>query len=507
MSVAAFDWNATRVRATAGAWGDYALPLALDPPHFDLPLAISLEQTSIIGAAALRQCRQSPREVCHAFLPYLTAHANQGPQWQHGRNSLDVRAACEIVWRRLLTYVADAQGVLLTVPSYLQPAQADTLRQIGERVRVPILGSMPTLLSTAIAGYMEQFWRNAVLVVDVDDYALTLGWVTETAGDAKLIESRAFPHLGLRFWRDRLINTLSDLCVWQHRRDPRDVPNAEQGLYDQLETLTDALVQQRALQVAVQGPTWIKHLLVHPEQTTQFCQPLVKKVVAEADHLLLSLASNEPPRGILLTQAAGRLPGLAAAMKSLIEPGPAQPRRSTKRVSEFHEEDFGENLLFQDDEQPAAGVMTLPAEAPARTAHALAELFRDGELPSRHLETSAPLLAPPPVEHGPPRLHYRGHDYLLRETSFFIGSMFGCQLWFDKNEHPDVAGKHCEIVYDRRAFTLVTRGREPTLVNEQSVVGSVVLHAGDQIRIGAHGPIVRFLGKTLPRNISLVRST
>jgi hypothetical protein len=371
-------------------------------------------------------------------------------------------------------------------------------------VRLPVLGSMPTLLATALAGYAEQFWRYAVLVVDVDDYALTLGWVAETAGNAKLIESRTFPHLGLRFWKDRLLNTLSDLFVWQHRRDPRDVPNAEQCLYDQLETLTDAMVQQRALQLAVQGPNWVKHLLVHPEQTAQFCQPLVKKVVAEADHLFLSAASSEPLRGILLTQAAGRLPGLAAALNALVEPGGMEPRRPLKRVSEVHEEDFGEDLLSHADEPSAVGMMTLPADASARTAHALAERFRDGELPLRHLETSAPLLAAPPADHGPPRLHYHGQDYLLRDIRFVVGSTFGCQLWFDKNEHSEVAGKHCEIVYDRRAFTLVTRSRAPTLVNEQRITGSVVLHTGDQIRLGSRGPVIRFLGKTLPRHLSLI---
>jgi hypothetical protein len=505
MSVAAFDWNATRVRAVAGSWGDYALPVPLDPPHLDLPLAISLAQPSIIGAAALRQCRHSPKEVCHAFLPYLTAHAHQGPQWQLGRQTLDVRAACDLVWRRLHNFAASAQGILLTVPGYLQPAQVETLRQIGERAKLPILGSMPTLLATAIAGHVEQCWREAVLVVDVDEYALTLGWVIEQAGNAQLIESRAFPHLGLRFWKDRLINTLADLFVWQHRRDPRDVPQAEQCLYDQLDTLTDASAHQRAIQLAVQGPSWIKHLLVHPEQTLQFCQPIVNKVVAEAEHLFLNAPSSEMPHGILLTQAAGRLPGLSGAMKTLIEPGMSNERQRAKRLTEFHEEDFGEDLLQHYETQPTGGVMILPAEAPARMVHTLSERFRDGELPHRHLETSAPLLDPPSADFGPPRLHYRGHDYLLRDKSFVVGSMFGCQLWFDKNEHPEVSGKHCEIVYDRRAFTLLTRGSEPTLVNEHAVTGSTILHAGDHIRLGPRGPMLRFLGKTLPRNVLSTR--
>jgi hypothetical protein len=213
----------------------------------------------------------------------------------------------------------------------------------------------------------------------------------------------------------------------------------------------------------------------------------------------LNCPSGEAPRGILLTHAAGRLPGLVGALKSVVQPGPVSDRRRPPK-SEFHEEDFGESLLFHDDEEPG-GVLALSADAPARAAHGLAELFCRGALPLGHLETIVPLAPPPPVDSGPPRLHFRGRDYLLRESAFLVGSQYGCQLCFDKNEHPDVAARHCEIVYERRVFTLYNRSREATLVNDHPVAGSIVLRAGDQIRLGLRGPLLRFLGKTLPRPV------
>ena len=48
------------------------------------------------------------------------------------------------------------------------------------------------------------------------------------------------------------------------------MPLAEQSVFDQLELLTSAALENRPMQLAVKGREWLKHLLVHPEQTVQF---------------------------------------------------------------------------------------------------------------------------------------------------------------------------------------------------------------------------------------------
>ena len=108
---------------------------------------------------------------------------------------------------------------------------------------------------------------------------------------------------------------------------------------------------------------------------------------------------------------------------------------------------------------------------------------------------------PQPADSGPARLHFQGRDYLLRETSFLLGSQFGSHLWFDRHEHPEVAPRHCEIVFEHRAFVLYDHAREGTLINDQPAARSSVLHAGDRIRLGQRGPVVRFLGRSLPRPV------
>src|SRR5436305_841609 len=76
--------------------------------------------------------------------------------------------------------------------------------------------------AAALAGHADQPWSNLALVVDVDDHALTWGAVAAEEGWARLVDFRAAPQLGLRAWKDRLLDAIADRCVRQSRRDPRD---------------------------------------------------------------------------------------------------------------------------------------------------------------------------------------------------------------------------------------------------------------------------------------------
>ena len=395
MTVLALDWNATRLRAVLAPAGHEPLPIALEPPSIDLPLAIALDKNApTVGSTALRKCRSAGHEVCDGFLPYLTAVPGQGPRWDLGGLTLDAHAACGLVWNKIYHLCTNADGIVLTVPDYLRTPQAEALRKLGERRRLPLLGSAPNALSAALVGHSQRLWERSVLVIDVDEHALTLGWVRVLSDKAHLVESRSFPHLGLRIWTDRLINGLADLFVLEHRRDPRDAPLAEQGLFDQLDLLADAGLARRAVPITAHGREWCKHLLVVPEQTETFCRPLVSKAVQEVEHLLRGCPGADWPPSILLTHAAGRLPGLLDALQALRV---AHPSAETKlppfKATAFDEADFGENLLIHDAE-PGLDVHVLSAEAPAQGAHLLAEAFRHGTLRPGHVETIVPLRQP-----------------------------------------------------------------------------------------------------------------
>jgi hypothetical protein len=388
MTVLAMDWNATRLRAVLGAPGQDPLPLPLEPPALELPLAISFDKPAPeVGSHALRQCRSAVQGICQSFLPHLSNQPGQGPRWQ----GLDAHGACELIWRKFSHLGANLQGMVLTVPVYLQTHQANALRKLGEQARLPVIGSIPTHLSAALAGHAEQFWQRSVLVIDLDDHALSLGWVKAVSDKAHLVECRTFPHMGLKHIRERLIDGLADLFVVQHRRDPRDVPAAEQSLFDQLEPLIDAGLKGQAIQLGVHAQQWYKHLLVHPDHTAHFCAPFLRQALSEVASMLSCWPVDEWPRSILLTHDAGRLPGLVEALHSLVLPTTAaETKLPAPKLTNYLDEDFGEGLMCEDATE-RGGVLVLPPEAPARAAHGLAELFRRGILPMGHVETMAPL--------------------------------------------------------------------------------------------------------------------
>ncbi len=490
MTLVALDWNATRIRAVLGPPQDYPLPVPLEPPALELPMALTLERQPKVGLAARRVLRQAPHQVCHGFLPALDIPS--APPWRIGRQTLDAAGAAGHVWQRLHA-VCKRCEIVLALPGYLRHTQADLLRHMAEKLRMIVLGSVPTPLVAGLAAHAEGFWSRSTLVLDADDHALTVTLIKAADDRAHIVETRSVPALGLKAWQDRLINALADLCVWQTRRDPRDTPSAEQSLYEQLDGLFEAAQQQRTVQLGVQGPQWYQNLILQPEQTLSYCAAQVEQTLAEVDHLVLGLPEHEAPDGIVLTHAAGQLPGLADAARTVARAWSRSRDTSLAPGTHTTVDDFGEDLV-RDVAEEMAGVLILPADAPVRAAHALGSHFRRGALERGHQEYLAPLPAPQAVDAGPARLHFQGQDYFLREPSFTLGSHAGCQLHFDAHLHPAVAARHCEIVFDHRTFILFNRSREGTLINDHPVAGSVTLRPGDWIRLGMHGPTVRFLG-------------
>jgi hypothetical protein len=491
LSVVGLELNGTRARGVLGDVGEYPLVLPLEPPAQDLIVALSLEKSTVeVGAAALRLWRHRPHLICHGFLAGL-----MDPQktWSAGRHRLDARQALSHVWRRLEPICRRARGVATTLPAYVARPQAETVLQLGEQARVPVMGSVSAVLAAALAGYAEQAWINAVLIIDIDEHAATLALVKAVDGLAHVLDSRAYPHLGLRAWKDRLLNALADCCVLQTRRDPRDAPLAEQALYEQLDSLLEASSQGRHLHLGIQATSWYQNLLIQPDQTAGFCAQLTRRLLGEMDALLDGLPAEELPGSIVLTHAAGRLPGLTNVLRHVVEAWQQQSSSPYRTGTRLHDEDFGEDLLGETaSEHPVA---VLSADALARSAHAVGAWLVHGDLPRGHLDGVAPLPLPQPVDAGPARLHFQGQEYVLREPSFSLGSHVGCHLVISPQRHPGVAGRHCDIQHDRRAFVLHNRSQGGTLVNDHPVVGSVVLHAGDWIRLGDQGPMLRFLGQ------------
>src|SRR5581483_3443688 len=106
---------------------------------------------------------------------------------------------------------------------------------VADRCRLPVLGSVSSALAAALAAYAEQTWSGLCLVVDADDHALTWSLACVDGAHAAVVGVETVPRLGVRAWKDKLLEAVADRCVRRSRRDPRASAPAEQALYDQLE--------------------------------------------------------------------------------------------------------------------------------------------------------------------------------------------------------------------------------------------------------------------------------
>ncbi|HEX3316334.1 MAG TPA: FHA domain-containing protein [Gemmataceae bacterium] len=484
MKRAALELNASMLRGVAGQRGTYPSPLA--PDQDGIPLVISLERsTPELGHAALAVAREKSHVICRGFLPHVGLAGPKSRKWLVDRHRLDADAAFNLVCAKLLPQVKAVTQLTAALPAYLSPDQAAVIHRLAKKAKLPLVGSLSTPLAAALVGYAEQAWTTSAVVVDLDDHALTLAHVCAIDGQAEIGETRIVPSLALSAWKERLLNSLADVCVWQTRRDPRDTPHAEQHLFDQIDPLLEATLQGRTFQVGVKGTQWYQNLLVTPEQTLHFCGQLLRSLRTEIDRFLETFREGFPV--FVLTHAAGRIPGFAAHLRERQE-ATANQAVTAKPRPKTALEDFGEDLL-ENSGYARTGAVILTADAIARGAHVL-ECD-----PGLHCDEAVPLPLPMPLDAGPARLSFQGQNHYLTGAAFGLGSHGGCQLYFDAARYPAVASRHCEIVFERRAFVLTNRSREGTLVNEGIVHHSIVLQAGDWIRLGAQGPQVRLLGQ------------
>jgi hypothetical protein len=459
--------------------------LCLEGTEMDLPLALSLEDRIIRpGKPGLALARRRPHLACLDFLPHLET----GRTWSAGRHRLDAEAALLHVLELLARQLARSAGVALTLPGYLGEAQRVQVHRLAAAARLRLLGSLPAPLAAAHAAtHGSQPVRlldqpGLVLVIDVDGHALSWSVVERLADrlGVRLVQPSA--PLGRGAWLRRLMDGVALRCIRQSRRDPRESADAEQALFEQLLRLLEEGPASSLAQLSVQGAGWYHHLMLHPDDLVGFTAPLLRQAVGELEAIVQTVEPLGELVGCVLTAAAAGLPGLAEAVKARLAPRwRADPA------------DYGDMLVSGQGER----FCLLPAAALACAAHEMAVRMHAGEVEPGHVEVlpRGARLAGPEVDIGPARLNFRGQDHLLRGSSFVLGRDPSCDLVFESELYPHVSGRHCEILFDRSAYTLHDRSRYGTLLNDRPVHKQAALHSGDWIRLGPQGPVVRFLGQ------------
>ena len=298
------DLNATRARGVAGALDAPPLAMLLERQGEELPVALSLESRRVeIGSPGYSLCRRLPHLSCVDFL----GHLGTDRQWSAGRHLLDAARALGLVFDHLRPMLAAHHGVALTLPGYLDAQQVELAAATAALARLPVLGIVPTALAAALTAHAEQPWSGAALVADADDHALTWSVVQVDGERARLISSETWPLLGLRHWRERLLDVLADRCVRQSRRDPRDCGEAEQSLYEQIEAILDVCRAGQMAEAAVQTTQWYQNLIVQPGELSAGCATLTRQCIEAMQALRTAALRYGGAGAILLSAAVARL--------------------------------------------------------------------------------------------------------------------------------------------------------------------------------------------------------
>jgi hypothetical protein len=483
MTLVGMDFSCTRARAVHGAESGTPVPLALEDDASEFALALSLENRSLlVGRHALAICRKLPHAVCLDFLPHLGGHRT----WSSGRHRIDAARALAVSCEAMVPRLAKSLALTLSLPTYLDDRQRALLGDLTAKARWRTIATIAAPVAAALAAFEHVQRGGIALVGDVDGHAFTWSVMELNENRATLLETAPLVGAGRSAWLRRMIDGIAIRCVRTTRRDLRESGDAEQGLYDQLVDRLDTHPESSRAEFIIQTNQWFHNLMLDPEDLRAWCAPLASQVVASMMDARALAREHGSLAAIILTATAGRLPGLVAALEDQLHP-PAV-LRPTEVVS-----DFGDGLLIEDTS--ALRVHVLEPDALARVAHEVCGRVQRGEIARGHYEEMTLPTGTGVDETGPARLHFRGRDHILPRKTFTLGRDPSCDLVFESELYPAVSARHCEIVLDRQVYLLRDRSRHGTLVNDCPVMQQTSLRAGDWIRLGPSGPLLRFLGR------------
>lgn len=308
---AGLDVNASRVRAVSGS-PTTARPLALEPVLSEMPLALSLEGKRLEGGhLALQVGRRLPHLVCNDFLPHL----GDERLWASGRHRLSAVQALGHVVKQMQSRLNEVTALAVTAPAYLSRAQVDVLADVLKQHKLPLVGWVRSALAATAAARAQMSWQGLALIVDADDHALSWTLVNAEDAQAKLTAERVEPALGVRAWKERLLNCIADRCIRHSRRDPRHDGACEQFLYEQFDGALEACRHGQLVELVVQAEQWYQELVLRPGEIERFEAVLVRAAVAGLRELFNAVASDRPPAVVVATATAAKLPGLLRAVQ------------------------------------------------------------------------------------------------------------------------------------------------------------------------------------------------
>ena len=113
----------------------------------------------------------------------------------------------------------------------------------------------------------------------------------------KLVASACWPRAGVKAWKDRLLDAVSDRCVRLCRRDPRDSADAEQALFEQLDDALERVRAGQRVSLTVRSAHWYQDVVQQPDEFDGYCAALARTSADAIRELIGGLPV--PPRAVV----------------------------------------------------------------------------------------------------------------------------------------------------------------------------------------------------------------
>ncbi|HEV3440703.1 MAG TPA: hypothetical protein VG122_25330 [Gemmata sp.] len=377
---AGIDLTASRISGLSAGAGKVR-PLVLDGQIEELPLFVALDRrVPEVGQAGYGLCRKASHSICSNFLPALA----QEREWRVGRHVFTPESALELALLKIREPVlAESEMAVLALPAYLIPIQVARVVAAAARTKFPLKGTavgplaLVAMRAAAVStgkpvvlGEPAPDWvirlrptsdgPGTVVVVDVDEYALSAVVVAVERDRVRLVTAACWPRFSQKAWKDRLIDAVADRCVRLCRRDPRDSADAEQSLFEQLDEALDRARAGQRISLTVRTAHWFQDVILQPDEFAGLCT-LAKGAAEAIRDMLGEIGLPVPPREVWLTHEANRLPGLHPTIHANSHEGTA--------------------------------IEILPRRAVAHAAAVLVSRWLSAELPRAHLDSTIPLPA------------------------------------------------------------------------------------------------------------------
>lgn len=339
----------------------------------------------IVGDVALQNARLRADRV----VQFVKLH--MGEPWTreilgrtHTPESLSALILAHLV-REAEPQVGPIPSAVITVPAFFTEKRRRATEQAGRIAGLDVLGTLNEPMAAALAyGMHRRPGEQTVLVYDLGGGTFDVTIVRIAPGELEEVVTYGNRRLGGKDWDDRLIDHVVEEFRASHGADPRESPEAMQGLQIQCEQakrrlskmarttiVLDALGRERRVEVARdQFEAMTAHLVEMTRLTTEMALADAGLGWADITRVLLVGGSTHMPMvRAMLAKASGKPPDsgvnpvIAVSLGAAIYAHLLETGRSPKTIRHAEPEPEPAPEPVEAEEVPASSISEIP-EAP-----------------------------------------------------------------------------------------------------------------------------------------------